>query len=114
MSGSGSSSYYTSDSDGGSPQDDCLTLIERVYLSSPDAAVVAKIEPKTILEVSLTQSGTVTLLQAITEEGEIAGSLIPKSMAKLIRCITAEGVSYIAIVLEKHGGAVQLEIRPKP
>lgn len=110
MSGSGSST-----GGGGVSTDDydCLRYIERVHLSSPSPEVVLLLSIGETLEVRLAQRSNVTIIEAATSRGEIAGSLIPGSMARLINCLS-QGIHYIAVILSIDNGSVRVEIRPRP
>lgn len=111
MSGSGSSySFGSGDSSGGDY--DCLKYVERVQLSSPVPEVVSGLNVGDLLDVRLHQTPTVTIIQAFAATGEVAGSLVPSEMARLINCLR-DGVEYSAHVLSIDRGLVRVEIRPK-
>lgn len=92
------------------PQVDCASLIIRTTLNSPDPAVVSKLELRDVLHVSpQTSAGPV---EAITDAGEVAGSITARQMMRLLQCIE-DGFEYIAVVLSVSGGRVEVEVRPE-
>ncbi len=109
MSGSSGSDGY-GPSDGGGAGVDCHHFVERLQLSSPNPPVVGNLNLGEVLSVALNQSGSVPILEAITVSQQVAGSLIPRGMARLIECM-GQGVNYSATILEINGGLVNVEIR---
>ncbi|SKB08158.1 hypothetical protein SAMN02745166_04868 [Prosthecobacter debontii] len=122
MSGSGGGGGFFPESNptqGGNPRGgedsddfDCYKFFERVQLSSPVSTVVSNLKVGDVLEVRLSTSGGVAVLEAVYL-GATAGSLIVKKMGSLISCIKS-GVQYIAKVVSNTGGLIRVEIRPKP
>lgn len=116
MSGSGSGGSWVGSSDAegsGGNQPSCYDLVERVHVSSPDRAVAEEIERGDILDVVVDQDDDTPLLLLVTPDGRTLGSVVPAKMARLIACILVEGVTYMAVVLEKEGGLIKVEIRAK-
>ena len=96
---------------GGDEHFNCETLVERTSLSSPVPEVVAALEKNDSLEVQIGRHGEAEILQAVDRNGDIAGSLVPPSLPRFIMCIR-QGSSYVAVVQEKDGGRIRVEIRP--
>jgi hypothetical protein len=96
---------------GGEEQFNCLTLVERTYLNSAVPAVVAALAVGSELEVSLRQQGDTDVLLALDASGAVAGSLTPSRLPRFLSCIR-EGVRYVAVIQEKDGGRIRVEIRP--
>jgi hypothetical protein len=90
---------------------DCQTLVERTSLSSPVPGVVSKLKDGDQLQVAIDQQGGVEVLQALDSAGAVAGSLVPRSLPRFIKCIN-EGFEYVAVVQQRDGGRVRVEIRP--
>jgi len=89
---------------------DCASLIFRTHLNSPDPAVIPKLKRRDVLQVSpKTPRGPI---EAITDAGEVAGSITAMHMMRLLQCID-NGFAYVAVVLSISGGSVEVEIRPK-
>jgi hypothetical protein len=86
-------------------------LIERTQVNSPKAGVIKHIQVNDVLTVKLLTEAGQKLLVAETDRGETAGSLTPRHLPELIRCIQA-GHRYIAVVLRVLGGIVEVEVRP--
>ena len=63
-----------------------------------------------ILQVSLNESSGRPVLEVISNAG-VAGALTHTGHVKLIDCIR-QGNSYVAVVLSKSGGAVDLQVQP--
>lgn len=110
MSGSGNNGGYSSGMYGGGQNFNCDNYFESVHLSSPNPGVIDSLIVGSVLEVVLSEEEELPSLHAKTKEGEVAGSLIPPSMAKLVQCIL-DGHSYIANVYEIDGAVVNVEIR---
>jgi hypothetical protein len=108
MSGGGGSRNW----DWTSTQVDCSTLVERTFLNSPVPAVVATLKVGDILQVTLSTVNSATILEAVADGGDIAGSLTPARLPQIVECI-GKGFTYVAIVQEKNGGSVRVEIRPE-
>ena len=105
MSGSGATSPFHSSGDGYSG--DC-NIIERVPLNSVQGLALSFLATGQELEV-VSQDAR---LLALAPNGEIAGSLTPKLLAPLLRCIDS-GHVFKAVILKIDGALVELEIRPK-
>jgi hypothetical protein len=102
MSGSDNFTFDT-----GGVQQNCADIVLRTQLASPDPAVVADLEVGDILNVKLlTATGP---LQALTQDGDVAGAILTSDPALLINCINS-GYEYLAKVLSVHGGDCQISI----
>lgn len=89
-------------------QVDCVSLIFRTTLNSPDPTVVSNLKRRDVLQVSpKTSKGPI---EATTDAGEVAGSITAGQMMRLLQCID-DGFEYVAVVLSISGGRV--EVRPK-
>lgn len=110
MSGSNSGRSY-GDGGGGEEQFDCLTLVERTFLNSANPVVVGALAVGAELEVSLSQQGDIDVLLALDPAGAVAGSLTPSRLPRFLKCIR-DGVRYVAVIQEKDGGRIRVEIRP--
>lgn len=108
MSGGGGTSWNWNQPE----QTDCSKLVERTLLNSPVPAVVANLKIEDVLQVTLSNIGGAVILQAVTEDGEVAGSLTPPRLPQIVECV-GRGFSYVAIVQEVDGGAIKVEIRPE-
>jgi len=108
MSGGGGTTNW----DWSQPETDCSKLVERTLINSPVPTVVAALKVGDVLQVTLGQISGAPILQAVTEGGEVAGSLTPPRLPQIVECI-GKGFSYVAIVQEIDGGAVKVEIRPE-
>lgn len=101
---------------GGEPeavgQRSCYDFVERVRVSSPDPEVAREVEVGNVLDVTVDSEETPLLLLA-TPTGRILGSIVPSGMARLLVCILNEHVHFMAVVLEKNGGLIRVEIRAK-
>lgn len=86
----------------GSPDDDCASYREKSMLASPDPNVLATLKSGQRLRVEPTNR--TTPVQAITEDGQVAGTLMPSSLDKLLSCINS-GTLFEAIVDSVNGGA---------
>lgn len=95
---------------GGTISNGC-NFTENTVLSSPNAAVVAKLAVGTVLDVVLV-SGQVKKLLARTSSVETAGSITSARMLDLIECIE-KGIEYGAKIKSIVGGRVEIEISPK-
>lgn len=102
MSGSGGGSGYI-------PVDskNCENLSIKTQLASPKPEVISKLKVGSILDVVLTPpAGPV---QVITDDGEVAGALLPPDVAQLIECMV-DGHEYHAKILDIKGGNCQVLI----
>jgi hypothetical protein len=93
--------------DGGDP---CACFVDRVVLASPKPTVIAKLSKNDILKVEL-KDGKPPVL-AVTEGGEVAGTIIPTDLSTLVDCIKT-GHQYEANVITIDGGSCTVEIQPK-
>ena len=106
MSGGGGGGYV-GDGAGGGSGDDC-DIVEKVPLNSPKKTVLATLKVGDDLDVVLVSKSLI----ARSKAGNDAGSLTPKSLARLIACIE-KGNDYVASVVKVVGGACEVEIRRK-
>jgi hypothetical protein len=99
---------------GGVPRGDgislCACLADRVVLASPKPKIIAKLKKKDILNVELKDKKPPVL--AVTEDGDVAGTIIPTDLSTLVKCIN-DGYSYEAQVVEISGGSCTVDIQPK-
>lgn len=112
MSGSGSSSGRDNIDSGGGGPDECGSLIVDTTLNSPVPAVVRTLKQGDRLRVEVEVSAMqVRTLVAKDASGQIAGSLTPPSLIRIITCMEG-GYQYEAIVLENvAGGVVRVRIQ---
>ena len=89
---------------------DCLRLVIRTTLNSPNPKVVAKLKKND--QLAIEAQGERGPVVAKDSGGNIAGTVTGQELLDLLRCI-ADGFEYIAIVREISGGKVDVEIRPK-
>ena len=97
------------DSGGGGGEDPC-NVVQRAPLNSPQAAIIATISVGDALDVVLNTSGPRPVLEVRAPAG-VAGALTHRGHVTIIQCIEA-GRSYLAVVLSKTGGAVEVRIQP--
>jgi hypothetical protein len=109
MSGGSSTPSYGG-GDGVSDSSSDCEIVERVPLNSPQSAVVTHLRVGLVLDVVLLKGPPQSLVAQIPNAGQVAGSLTPKSLVRLLRCIR-EGNVYVADVLAIKGGFVEVEIR---
>ncbi len=109
MSGSSSPSYGGGGSGSSDSASDC-DIVERVPLNSPQPAGLAHLKPGMTLDVVLTKGPPQSLVATIQGTGQVAGSLTPKSLVRLLQCIKSGNV-YVAGVVTVKGGFVEVEIR---
>ena len=98
---------------GGGPSSpvECLRLIFRTTLNSPNPTTVPKLKVNDELAVEVQgERGPVVVK---TEAGEIAGSITGSQLVDLIKCI-ADGYDYVATVRQIEKARVEVEIRPVP
>jgi hypothetical protein len=86
----------------------CL-FTEITILSSPNAAVIATLQPGAVLNVVHQQQPSRVV--AVAANGQLAGSITSARLADIIECI-ALGQTYKARVLNIQGGQVTVEIYP--
>ncbi|MFZ5621445.1 MAG: hypothetical protein ACOY5W_10515 [Pseudomonadota bacterium] len=82
--------------------------MEKTILASPKPKVLANLEAGDILYLQTSNNRPPIL--AVTEDGGVAGTVIVGFIAELVACM-AEGYSYVAEIISKHGGACEVEIR---
>lgn len=118
MGGSGESGYdpprpSRPDPGGGSggppPEDPCARLSFPAFVSSPDPAVVGELAIGDVLDVVLTDSAGVPLVELQMGDGRVAGTLTT-NLARLLPCL--DGHAYVAEVTSVTGGAVQIQVHP--
>ena len=94
--------------DEGVGEDQC-DITERTILSSPDPAVVERLEIGHVLTIELQTKDPVRLLAKSTD-GATAGTITSKRMPEIVACIQA-GHGYDAEVLSVDGGRVEVMVR---
>lgn len=99
------SSGYSFDTGPSAPK--CEDLVLRTQLASPDPEVLGEIRAGEILTVHLLSA--VGPIQAMTNDGRIAGAILTSNPTQLINCITG-GTVYQARVLSVNGGDCQVTI----
>lgn len=118
MGGSGSSGYDLPGTawsgSGGGPagpesDDPCSRLSFSAFVSSPDPAIVDGLSVGDVLDVVLTDSGGVPLVELRVGGGSVAGTLTT-NLPQLLVCLEA-GRAYVADVRSVSGGAVQVRVR---
>jgi hypothetical protein len=109
MSGSSGPSYGGGGSGSSDSASDC-DIVERVPLNSPKPSGLAQLKPGATLDVVLTPGPPQSLVAKIRNTGQVAGSLTPKSLVRLLQCIKAGNI-YVADVIAVKGGFVEVEIR---
>jgi hypothetical protein len=108
MSGSSGGGGGGGSSSGGSSAGDC-SIVERVPLNSPQAAVVATLIQGQKLNVELRGGSVVAVVAA---SNSIAGSLTPRRLVELIDCMD-QGRQYHAVIITVRGALCEVEIRPR-
>lgn len=106
MSGSGNGS------NGGSPGSStrCQDINTITHIATPNPQILEKVKVGDYLDLTLrTSTGPI---QAVTNTGEIVGSILTVTISQLINCIN-EGVQFHAKVLSKNGGDCKVLITPK-
>jgi hypothetical protein len=105
MSGSSGGSSFG----GGNPpqQQDCGSIIIRTQLASPDPEVIEDLSRGDILTITL--ASATGPLQAITNDGLIAGAILTTDPGLIISCINS-GYHFLARVLEIDGGDCKISI----
>lgn len=107
MSGSSGSSF----GGGFESADSCESISFETQLSSPKDEVVDNLTVGSLLEVTITQSGSTTIVAAMYE-GQIAGGIASPQVQKLRECILG-GTRYYATVLTLNGGQVRIRVASK-
>lgn len=98
---------------GGTPdtqQSDCASLLIRTSLNSPVPRVLKKLKTGDALIVRL-RPPEQRVVEAITPDGDTAGSITHASVATLARCLR-DGFEFVAIVKHIDDGDCRVEIRP--
>lgn len=88
----------------------CERLAFDTQLSSPKAAVVARINVGDILTVALDQQGAAQVV-VLKHGNEIAGGITSPKMARLLECLR-QGTRYQAAVTTKSDGQIGVRISP--
>lgn len=96
------------DGDGAGMRGDVCGIIEITILASPKPKVLANLKVGDDLYLRLNNNSPPVL--AMTVNNEIAGTVIVRSLADLVQCIS-EGNSYVATVLNLDGGVCEIEVR---
>lgn len=105
-------SSYSSPSPSTTSHTNC-DIVEVVPLNSVQPNVVSQLRVDDILEVALVGASLVAMRPgAGSQQGQIAGSLTPRSLADLLDCI-GRGREYVAVVRQLRGGFCEVEIRPR-
>lgn len=96
---------------GGGPQPDdpCARLVFPAFVSSPDPAVVGGLAVGDVLDVMLTESAGVPLVELHATDGRTAGTLTT-NLARLLPCLDIR--AFAAEVTSVTGGAVEVQVRP--
>lgn len=93
----------------GGNEDPCA-IIQMAPLNSPRPVIVNTLAVGDSLEISLNESSGRPVIEVVSGAG-VAGALTHTGHVKLIDCIR-QGRSYVAIVISKSGGAVDLQVQP--
>ncbi len=92
------------------PSDSCASLVINTTLSSPQVNVVENLNRGDILIIaSASDQGPI---QAITQEGQLAGNIMSRDTVKLLGCIIG-GTNYVAEVISRNDGECNVQIRPQ-
>jgi hypothetical protein len=91
------------------PDSSSCDLIEDTQVQSPDPDVSRDLRVDQELTVSLI-SGPRSRLEAHLGD-RVVGGLIPRSLARIIRCIRDEGCDYVAVVRSINGADIRVRIR---
>lgn len=92
------------------PPTRCELLVITTQLSSPKAAVIAKISVGDVLDVAL-QPSPGGMLVVVLRSGELAGGLASPDLQRLRECLEG-GTLYAATVTEINGAQVKVRINP--
>lgn len=101
---------------GGAPEQRDCNIVERVFLSSPVAAVIGALAKGDKLDVRVRAHNNVDSVAAYTSADTIAGAIVLSSVWRtrnLLECLR-DGHHYDAIVLQVKGGLCNVEVRPRP
>jgi len=88
----------------------CRLAIE-TFLSSPKPRVLAHLKVGDLLGVALVAQHGTQVLAAVTKNGDIAGTITPGEMLRIIHCIDKFQVDYVAQVMEIAGGQCRVRVR---
>lgn len=91
---------------GGQP-DPCEKIDVRTVLQSPQPAVVVGLTRGDKLSLQLTGGGAPII--AVTQNGDVAGSIVVQEMSKLIGCLNG-GRIFVADVAQITGGAIDVRV----
>lgn len=89
---------------------DPCAIVQQAPLNSPRPAVVSTINVGDILDVVLNAGGPRPVLE-VHRQGAVAGSLTHTGHVAIIDCIR-QGHRYVADVVSRSGGALDLLVRP--
>jgi hypothetical protein len=106
MSGNGN----TGGGGGGNSDTQCEDLSFETQLSSPKADVVQGLGPGQVLDVRLTQQGSVYTI-VVMRDDRLAGGLTAPAVQRLRECIL-KGYLYGATVLSVNEGQVRVRVKP--
>ena len=88
--------------------ENCQDLVVNTNLASPVFEVIEDLARGNILTIqAASDQGP---LQALDEEGRLAGNIISREQVRLLTCIL-DGTNYIAEVLSVNGGQCSVQIR---
>lgn len=88
--------------------ENCEDLVINTNLASPQAEVIDVLNRGDILEITIaSDQGPI---QAINQEGQLAGNIISREQVKLLNCIIG-GTVYEAEVLSINDGQCNIQIR---
>lgn len=91
------------------PSDSCSTLIINTTLATPKAEIIETLNKGDTLRISIaSDQGPI---QAITLDGQVAGTILSREQVKLLSCIVG-GTTYEAEVLSRNDGECNVQIRP--
>jgi hypothetical protein len=86
----------------------CEDLVINTNLASPQALIVNNLNEGDILSIhAITDQGPI---QALDENGQVAGTIISREQVRLLNCIN-KGTQYEAEVISVGNGQCQVQIR---
>lgn len=86
----------------------CENLVINTNLASPQAVVLNNLHVGNILSIhAITDQGPI---QALDEDGHVAGTIISREQVRLLNCIN-NGTHYEAEVISVRNGQCQIQIR---
>jgi hypothetical protein len=92
---------------------DCTAIFDRTVLNSPQQEVLETLESGDVLTLRIEELGNGRMaVVAVTEDGDIAGSITSATVAKLKVCLES-GFKFIAIVESIENGKCVVNIRPE-